>query len=88
MCLLNNVGLGRVGCGFENLNPRRSRLHTLKKIGALLNPKNGKNSFDGATKPKKVFSPGTNSKPFVRDLLDSLVRNLVPHTKYETFEVL
>jgi len=28
--------------------------YTLKKIGVVWNPKNGKNNFDGAAKPKKV----------------------------------
>jgi hypothetical protein len=43
-------------------------LYTLKKIGALPNPINGKKGSDGATKPKMVLHLGTPTKSFVRNL--------------------
>ncbi len=45
-----------------------STRYTLKKIGALPNPKKGKKGFNGVTKPKKNLPSGTLSKPFVRNL--------------------
>jgi hypothetical protein len=41
-------------------------LHRCRAAMAIF--KNGKKGFDGATKPKKILHPDTNSKPFVRNL--------------------
>ncbi len=48
-------------------SPSFTKAHS-KKIGVLPNPKNGKKSFDEATKPKKDLPPGIPSKSFVRNL--------------------
>ncbi len=60
MCDLNNI--------YIKSYEYQQKVHS-KKIGVLPNPKNAKNSFDGATKPKKVLPLNTNSKPFVRNLI-------------------